>query len=208
MRIILLGPPGVGKGTEANLISQNYIIPHISTGDLLRQALKDNSEIGKKAKNYMDKGLLVPNEIVVSLLSERVKQKDCEKGFVLDGFPRNIKQAEILEKKYIKTDKVLALEADTAVLIERLSGRRQCKNCDTIFHLKNNPPAKPGICDKCSGQIYQRDDDKEKTIKKRLEVYNKNTLPLINYYQERNILYRIDANGNAEEIFGLIKKYL
>jgi adenylate kinase len=156
----------------------------------------------------MEKGLLVPDKLVIFLLSERVKQKDCEKGFVLDGFPRSIEQAETLEKENIKVDKVIALEANIDIIIERLSGRRQCKDCGTIFHLKNNPPSTAGICDKCGGTVYQRDDDKKETIKKRLEVYNKTTAPLINYYEKKNILYKVDSNKEAEEIFEMIKKCL
>ncbi len=204
MNIVLLGAPGVGKGTYAGLLSKRYNIPHISTGDLLRNAVKKQSVTGKKAKSYMDKGLLVPDLLVLELLEKRIKEKDAKNGFLLDGFPRSIKQAETLGKK-IKIDKVLSFEASGSVIMQRLGGRRTCRSCSAIFHVKNIPPKKEGICDKCGGGLYQRDDEKPEAIKVRLETYKKETAPLIDYYAKKGMLLKVDANPPIGQVGKILK---
>ncbi len=193
MNLIFLGPPGVGKGTVAKLLLKDLAIPQISTGDLLREAVKENSPLGKEAKSYMDSGKLVPDNLVIDLIKKRISNEDCKKGFILDGFPRTIPQAESLEINNIKIDKVLNFIASKKTIIERLSGRRICKNCNAIYHIKNIPPKKEGVCDKCGGKLIQRDDDKPEAIERRLEVYKKQTEPLIEYYKKKGILVDIDT---------------
>lgn len=205
MNVVLLGAPGVGKGTYAKLLSERYKIPHISTGDLLREEIKNKTELGKKAKSFYDAGKLVPDELVVELLKKRISQKDAKKGFLLDGFPRSIAQAEILEKK-IKVDKVLSFEASNATILNRLGGRRTCRKCSAIFHVKNIPPKKKGICDRCGGELYQRDDEKPETIKVRLETYKRQTEPLINYYKKKGLLVKVDANLPYKQVNKIIKQ--
>lgn len=205
--LILLGPPGAGKGTIGSRVAQILNIPLISTGDLLRENVKNETEFGKKAKHYMEKGELVPDEIVISILKERIKLEDCLNGFILDGFPRNINQAKILENLF-KNDiiKVIYLEADDDFLIKRLSNRRICENCGEIYHLINIPPKKDGICDKCGGRLIQRDDDREDIVRNRLIVYHHQTQPLLDYYKERNILYSVRGDGKLEDtVEGIIK---
>jgi len=210
MNIILLGAPGSGKGTQALKISEKYDIPQISTGDILRAALKEGSPLGQKAKQYMEKGDLVPDEVVNEIIRERLGKDDCLKGFILDGFPRNLEQALALEKilaklgKYI--DFVILLEVDKASLIQRLSGRRTCRNCGKGYHIVNNPPKNEGICDSCSGILYQREDDKEETIAARLSVYEKETAPLVKYYKEKGILYAVEGQGSIDAVFSKICK--
>ncbi len=202
MRIILLGPPGAGKGTQAKFIAQKLAIPQISTGDILRENVKNNTELGKKAKEFINKGTLVPDTIMIELVKNRVKEEDCKNGYILDGFPRTIAQAEGLEKALgeEKIDAVLFVNVSDVVIIERLSLRRICKNCGAIYHLKYNPPQKDGECDKCGGELYQRDDDKEETIKNRLKVYREQTEPLVDYYRKKDILFEIDGEKSVEEV--------
>ncbi len=199
MNLIFLGPPGVGKGTIAKEVVKEEGIPQISTGDLLRAAVKEDSELGKKAKEFMDSGKLVPDKLVINLLKERIKADDCKNGFILDGFPRTIPQAEALEGE-VQIDKVLNFKAKDDTVIGRISGRRTCKKCNAIYHIKNIPPKVEGICDKCGGELYQRGDDKEETVKKRLETYKQQTEPLIDFYKAKEILTDIEAEQAIPDI--------
>lgn len=203
MRIILLGAPGAGKGSQAELIKTEYNIPHISTGDAFRKNIADKTEIGLYAKGFMDRGELVPDEVVVDIVGSRIVEDDCKNGFLLDGFPRTIAQAEALAK-LTEIDYVINLEVDFDIVVKRLSGRRMCK-CGANYNTKNY---KLDYCENCKGELYQRDDDKEETIKNRLEVYSKQTSPLIDYYREKNILYDIDGNNTIEFAFVEIKKVI
>lgn len=197
MKLILLGPPGAGKGTQAKMLTEKFSIPQISTGDILRAAVKDGTPMGKKAKEYMDAGGLVPDEVVVGIVRDRLQEADCDGGFILDGFPRTVAQADALQislKKMNKAlDRVISLDVDTEALVERLTGRRTCKDCGRGYHLKFDPPRQPGICDSCSAPLFQRDDDQEETIRKRLQVYADQTSPLISYYRESGILLELDG---------------
>ncbi|MBC7087054.1 MAG: adenylate kinase [Tissierellales bacterium] len=208
MRLILLGPPGAGKGTQASAIVKRYNIPHISTGDIFRMNIKENTPLGKEVKHYLDAGLLVPDELVVDIVKDRIKKSDCKNGFLLDGYPRTIKQAEVLDEELAKMgtklDAAINIFLDTQLLIERAVGRRLCKNCGATYHIKFHPPKQQGICDKCGGELYQRDDDKEETIKKRIEVYINQTKPLIEYYKNREILVNIDGSQSIENTFDQI----
>jgi len=198
--IILLGAPGAGKGTVGERLSKNLNIPLISTGDLLRDNVKRGTELGIKAKQYIDKGELVPDDIVISILLERIKMDDCKNGFILDGFPRNINQAKKIEE-YIKDGKVkvIYLDADDEFLVKRLSNRRICETCGAIYHLINIPPKVPGVCDKCGGKLIQREDDKEEVIRNRLVVYHNLTAPLIDYYKKKEIFFSVRGDGKLEE---------
>ncbi len=208
MRIVLLGAPGAGKGTQAKKLIEKYGIPQISTGDILRKAVADGTPLGKEAKSYMDKGELVPDSVVIGLVKERLQQDDCKKGFILDGFPRNTSQAETLDKVLdemgMPLQVALSVDVDFDVLMKRLTGRRTCKSCGQMYNIYFSPPQKEGVCDKCGGELYQRDDDKEETIKKRLEVYESQTAPLIDYYGKKGILKKVNGVGNIEEIFANI----
>lgn len=212
MRIILLGPPGAGKGTQAKLLKDNFALAHISTGDLLRKAVCDNTPIGKTVKQYMDKGDLVPDGLVVELLKERLSCGDTNGGFILDGFPRNVNQAQILDKafgeKKIDIDYAVYLKADEPVIIQRLSGRRVCSQCQANFHVSNMPPKKEGICDNCGAKLCQRTDDQEAAIKNRLKVYLKETASLIDYYARQKKLLEMDANFEASLVFNKLKNVL
>ena len=204
LNLILLGPPGAGKGSQAKSLAARYAIPHISTGDILRAAVRDKTELGIKAKTYMDKGALVPDALVVEIVAERVKMDDCKAGFILDGFPRNIPQAEAVEMMLSalgkKTDKVINIQVSHREIIKRLIGRWVCRNCGEGYHIIFNPPMENKKCDKCKGEIYQRDDDKEDTILARLKVYDEQTAPLIDFYKKKGSLVTIDGIGGFQEI--------
>lgn len=212
MNLILLGGPGAGKGTQAKLIVEKYKIPQISTGDMLREAVKQGTELGKKAKEYMDKGELVSDEIVIGIVKERLKQPDCDRGFILDGFPRTIAQAEALDKILDeigkKIDAVINIQVPEEEIVKRIVNRRTCKNCGAIYHLIYSPPKEPNKCDKCGGELYQRDDDKEETVRERLRVYREQTEPLIEYYQKKGILYNVDGTKDINGVFEEIKSIL
>jgi adenylate kinase len=205
MRIVLLGAPGAGKGTQAKKLIEKYGIPQISTGDLLRAAVAAGTPLGKEAKSYMDKGELVPDSVVLGMVGERLKQDDCKKGYILDGFPRNTAQAEALDKMLASLNMSLtgALSVDVPFedLMKRLTGRRTCKACGQMYNIYFGPPKKEGTCDKCAGELFQRDDDKETTIKKRLEVYTAQTEPLIGYYKNKGIVKSVAGTGSIDEIF-------
>ncbi|HDM76271.1 MAG TPA: adenylate kinase [Deltaproteobacteria bacterium] len=212
MNIILLGPPGAGKGTQAKMLIEKYGIPQISTGDMLRAAVKAGTQLGLEAKKYMDKGELVPDEVVIGLVKERLQEPDCAKGFMLDGFPRTVAQAEVLDRELEAMgkaiDHVICIEVPNEELIARLTGRRTCKECGAGYHLKFDPPKVDGVCDKCGGKLYQRDDDNEETVKARLKVYQDQTFPLIEYYDKQGKLRRIDGVGEIKAIFERITKVL
>jgi adenylate kinase len=201
MYLVLLGPPGAGKGTQSKKLSVAVGLPHIATGDLLRENVKGQTPLGLKAKDYMDRGLLVPDELVASMLKERFSKPDVKKGFILDGYPRNFNQAktldEILIPKALDIDMVMYLETSDAVIIQRLGGRLVCSSCGLNFHIKNMPPKKSGICDNCGGKLYQRSDDNEETIKKRIEIYKEEVSSLIDYYEKKGLLQRISADVDA-----------
>lgn len=205
MRLVLLGAPGVGKGTQAKKLIDKYGIPQISTGDILRKAVADGTPLGKEAKSYMDKGELVPDKVVIGLIQDRLKQADCKKGFILDGFPRNTAQAEtldgMLKKLGMPIDSALSVDVPKDDLMKRLTGRRTCKNCQQMYNVYFSPPKKAGVCDKCGGELFQRDDDKEETIKRRLDVYDAQTAPLIDYYNKKGILKSVMGIGSIDDIF-------
>lgn len=208
MRLILLGPPGAGKGTQAKKLREKYGIPQISTGDILRTAVKNRDPLGEEAKTFMDAGQLVPDEIVVGLIKERIKQKDCVKGYILDGFPRTIVQAEKLSetlKEMGQTiDSVIEITVDPEALVARLTGRSTCRGCGAMYHQVSHPPKKPGTCDDCGDQLYQRPDDNEETIRKRLEVYENETAPLKGFYMKQGNLRTTPGQGSEEEIFSRV----
>ena len=212
MDIILLGPPGAGKGTQASSIVKDYGTPQISTGDALRAAVKAGTEVGVEAKKHMDAGGLVPDEIVLAIVDQRLQEPDCAKGFLLDGFPRTTGQADalagMLDKQGRKIDHVICLEVENDLVVERLSGRRSCQDCKYPFHITFNPPKKEGICDKCGGTLVHRDDDQETAIRARLETYAAQTQPLIDYYKERGVLRPVKGDGAVEEIYARIKQAL
>lgn len=212
MGIILLGPPGAGKGTQAKKLASTFDIPQISTGDMLREAVKNGTELGKKAKSFMDAGGLVPDEVVIGIVKERLAAADCSKGFILDGFPRTIPQAQALDRVTKELGKeirfVLSLEVDQDELMERLCGRRTCTGCGAMYHVRFNAPKAEGKCDKCSAALIQRDDDREETIKNRLVNYNKATAPLLDYYKNTGKIRTVMASGEIEAIYGNIVKIL
>jgi adenylate kinase len=205
MKIIILGPPGAGKGTQAKRIVEKYGVPHISTGDILRKAVKDQTELGKRAASYMQKGTLAPDEIVMDMVNERLSQPDCVKGFVLDGYPRNLEQAEALSETLDglfdgDIDVVLDLSVDPELLVHRAVGRRTCHECGAMFHIEFHPPKTHGVCDKCGGALYQRQDDKEETMVRRLEVYEEQTNTLRFYYSTMGVLRMVNGGQGPDDI--------
>jgi len=209
MNIILIGPPGAGKGTQAKRMIDRLGVPQISTGDMFRAAVKDGTPMGKKAKEYMDKGALVPDEVVIGVVNERFGKPDCKKGFILDGFPRTLEQAKaldgLLKKLGTRLDHVVVIEVPDDYLVDRLTGRRTCRGCNYMHHIKYDPPKKPGVCDKCGGELYQRDDDKEETIRQRLKTYHDQTSPLIKYYATQGVVRKIDGTLSMEQVQNAIK---
>lgn len=212
MKVIMLGAPGAGKGTQAQKMAQNYNIPHISTGDIFRANIKNGTELGKLAKGYMDRGELVPDEVVVNLVIDRIKADDCQKGFILDGFPRTIPQAEslteALSNENMNIDYVIDIEVPDEVIIERMSGRRSCPKCSAVYHTVYNKPKTDGICDNDNETLIQREDDKQETVVKRLDVYHSQTQPLIDYYTKLGVLKEVDGTVTTEEVFECIVNIL
>lgn len=204
MRLVLVGPPGAGKGTQAKFLASHYSIPHISTGDIFRANLKNGTDLGIAAQGFMDRGELVPDSLTNDMVRDRLKAADAASGFLLDGFPRNVGQAQVLRaimsEKKTPLDAVLELSVDPAEIVLRLSGRRTCRNCGTVWHLEYDKPAVAGVCDKCQGELYQREDDKEEVIKRRLEVYTEQTEPIINFYRTEGLLITIGASGEVADI--------
>jgi len=212
MKIILMGGPGAGKGTQANPLVEKFHFPHISTGDMFRAAIKNGTEMGLKAKSFMDAGGLVPDEVTIGIVAERLAQPDCTDGFLLDGFPRTLAQGaalgQILDRLGMKLDGVINIEVDEAVLIPRLTGRRVCRACGASYHMIFNKPEKEGVCGQCSGELYQRSDDNVETAQNRLNVYNQQTEPLIAFYQEQGLIKRINGDQPIEQVFADILKAL
>ncbi len=212
MLIILLGPPGAGKGTQAEKIVNDHDLAYVSTGDILRKAVKEETPLGRKAREYMDQGQLVPDNLVVEIVRERLQEPDCANGALLDGFPRTVDQAIFLDQMLpdidAKVDRVLLVDVDENELIERLTGRRVCSDCGANYHLKFNPPAVRNVCDQCGGDLYQRDDDTLETVKERLEVYKRQTEPLVKFYQDKGLVSFIDGNKSIDEVFEQINKAL
>ncbi len=208
MRIILLGGPGAGKGTQAQKLSEKYGALHIATGDILRQAVKDETEMGLMAKSYMDKGQLVPDDVVIGIIEDRLAQPDVKAGIVFDGFPRTVPQAEALGKLIVRLDMpldaVVNINTSAEVVVQRLSGRRTCRDCQAVYHVTYSAPKKAGICDNCGGELYQRDDDKEETIRKRLQVYEEQTAPLLDYYRGSGKLVEVSGDNAIEEVYAAI----
>jgi adenylate kinase len=204
VRIVLVGPPGAGKGTQAQFISSHLSVPKISTGDIFRANVSGNTPLGRKAKEYMDRGDLVPDGVTIAMVRDRLAEDDAQEGFLLDGFPRNVPQAETLKKILSEMDQrldlVLELVVDNDEVVRRLSGRRTCRKCGRIWHVAFDPPSKEGVCDVCGGELFQRDDDREETIRHRLEVYQEQTAPLASFYADEGILVGIDATGPVEEV--------
>lgn len=210
MNIILIGPPGAGKGTQAVKIAKELSLPHISTGDIFRQAVSEGTPLGLKAKSYMDKGELVPDEVVIGIVEERLKQEDALGGFILDGFPRTLPQAQALDEALAKDSRKIELAIEINVnedeLVTRLSGRRVCRNCGTPYHASYNPPKNDSICDVCGGEVYQRSDDEEATIRNRLNVYTDQTEPLVAYYEDKGTLVKVDGAKTVDEVTGDMTK--
>ena len=212
MKIILMGPPGAGKGTQAEKLVDLYQIPHISTGDMFRKAQKDGTELGLKAKSYMDQGQLVPDEVTVGIVKERLAEADCKEGFLLDGFPRTVQQADaldtILAELDMALDCVVNIEVDKAFLVDRLTGRRVCRTCGATYHIASKAPKVEGVCDKCGGELYQRGDDTIETVSNRLDVYAAQTAPLIDYYKSKGIMSSIDGSKSMEDVLADIRTAL
>ena len=212
MKIIMLGAPGAGKGTQAKMIAAKYQIPHISTGDIFRANISNGTELGKEAKQFMDQGLLVPDELTVKILLDRVAREDCKNGYVLDGFPRTIPQAEVLDNALKElgdqVDYAINVDVPDENIINRMSGRRACVKCGATYHIKHVPPKAEGICDSCGAELILRDDDKPETVKKRLNVYHEQTQPLIDFYSEKKILNEVDGTIGMEDVFSGIAKIL
>lgn len=212
MKIIMLGAPGAGKGTQAKMIAEKYAVPHVSTGDIFRANIKNGTELGMEAKKYMDQGLLVPDELTVKILLDRVAQEDCQNGYVLDGFPRTIPQAEVLERALNeigdKIDYAINVDVPDKNIIRRMGGRRACLFCGATYHVEHIPPKKEGICDTCGKELVLRDDDKPETVKNRLDVYHKQTQPLIDFYQAKGILRTVDGTVDMKDVFAAITAIL
>ena len=212
MDMILLGLPGVGKGTQAKKLEEELKIPHIATGDIFRKAIKNETPLGKKAKSFIDAGELVPDEVTIGIVEERLKESDCKDGFILDGFPRTIAQAEaldeILSEQNRELDLAIYLQAELDILVERLAGRRVCVDCGATYHVKNDPPEVEGVCDKCGGEVIQRSDDQEKTVKKRIEVNKEKTAKLADYYQNKGILHEVESTGGIDKVQARLMKLI
>jgi adenylate kinase len=204
VRIVLVGPPGAGKGTQAQFIATHLAIPKISTGDIFRYNVSQGTPLGRQAKEYMNRGDLVPDEVTIAMVRDRLNEEDAQPGFLLDGFPRNVPQAETLKKQLMDWDTrltvVLELVVDEDEVVRRLSGRRTCRRCERVWHVMFDPPTREGICDACAGELFQRDDDREETVRHRLEVYKQQTAPLVSYYADEGVLVGIDATGPVEEV--------
>ncbi len=205
MRLVLLGAPGAGKGTQAKLLASHLGIPQVSTGDMLRAAVTADTPLGRKAKQFMDRGVLVPDTVIIDLVRERLQQPDCAAGYILDGFPRTVAQAEALQKTldalHTALDRVVSLEVPIEELVERIAGRRTCRECGAMYHVRFSPSKAEGRCDVCGGELFQRDDDREETVRRRLMVYAEQTAPLIHFYEERGFLRRVSGTGDIREIF-------
>lgn len=212
MRIVLLGPPGAGKGTQAKLMHERLGIPHIAAGDLLRAEVAERSELGRQAQAYMERGELVPDALVIDMINHRLQRNGAATGFILDGFPRTLAQAEALEHRLTERgrplDHVVSLEVPREELVKRLSGRRTCRGCGAMYHVAFDQPARPGVCDRCGGQLYQRDDDREETIRARLAVYDKSTAPLVEFYRSRGFLREVDGTGGTAQVLDRIVEQL
>ena len=212
MKIIMLGAPGAGKGTQAKMIAEKYGVPHVSTGDIFRANIKEGTELGKEAKQYMDQGLLVPDELTVKILLDRVAKDDCKNGYVLDGFPRTIPQAEVLDKALNelgdKIDYAIDVDVPDENIVKRMGGRRACLTCGATYHIEHVPPKKEGICDKCGSELVLRDDDKPETVKNRLSVYHEQTQPLIDFYTEKGVLRTVDGTQDMKDVFAAVVKIL
>lgn len=212
MKLVILGPPGAGKGTQAEFIINKYNIPHISTGDIFRENIKNKTDLGKEAKSYMDKGLLVPDEVVIKIVQERISRDDCKDGFLLDGFPRTVTQAVSLDaqldKLNTKLDKVINIDVDQSILVDRAVGRRICKTCGATYHVKYNPPKVEGVCDKDNTPLIQRDDDVKETVENRIKVYLDQTVPLLDYYVAQELLVNVDGSKDIKEVSEEIVKGL
>jgi adenylate kinase len=212
VRLVIMGPPGAGKGTQAAMIAEEFSIPHVSTGDIFRKNLKEGTPLGLKAKEYMNKGLLVPDETVVAIVKDRLSDEDCKNGFLLDGFPRTVAQAEaldgVLTDMDMQIDYVLSIDVPKEVLVERAVGRRVCTSCGVTYHVKYNSPSREGLCDACGSELIQREDDREETVARRIEVYLKQTKPLIAYYSEKGLLISIDGGQGIKEVGVQIVKAL
>ncbi len=212
MKLIMLGAPGAGKGTQAKMIAERYDIPHISTGDIFRANIKNGTELGMEAKKYMDQGLLVPDDLTVKILLDRVAQPDCKNGYVLDGFPRTIPQAEVLDKALAEMGEAIDYAVNVDVpdenIVKRMSGRRACVSCGATYHIEHIPPKKEGICDKCGEELILRDDDKPETVFNRLHVYHEQTQPLIDFYKEKGVLKTVDGTVDMKDVFAAIAAIL
>jgi len=212
VRLVLLGPPGAGKGTQAKLLQEHFDIPQISTGDILRRAAKEGTTFGKRAKKYMDRGELVPDSVILDIVEERLSADDCHKGFLLDGFPRTVVQADafqtMLDRQNQVLDGAVSLRVPRQKLVARLSGRRTCRQCGAMYHVRFNPPKKEGVCDQCGGDLYQRADDREETIEARMEVYDRESAPLLEHFRQKGLLREVDGSKTTDEVFREILRQL